>query len=263
METGTQLYTFTGEAVVTMTQTHRQQKWIQDATGAILIDDNSRIITDAYIIGEGMTDLTGTIADYFGLLQFTPTKNPVKIASPTYIPVAQTLTVDEFKSNFKDYESELIKLERVTFEAASNFANGQDYVIDQNGEKTVFRSHSFNLDYIGTAIPTAPQTITGIAIWHYEKAKIFARSKSDFVNLTSSNKTGQLLGIKAGKNSIVVEGNIKANSQVRIYDITGRQISVNKLQAGSNRIQVEKPGLYLVGYQENNKTIQSQKVIVK
>ena len=53
-------YTLNGEAVVTFVQGFRNQKFIEDGTAAILIDDNSAIISSALVAGDGITGLTGT-----------------------------------------------------------------------------------------------------------------------------------------------------------------------------------------------------------
>ncbi|MDZ4183223.1 MAG: hypothetical protein U1B83_10135, partial [Candidatus Cloacimonadaceae bacterium] len=74
--TGSTVYTLTGEAVLTFKQTFRNQKFIQDATAAILVDDLNNIITTVYNIGDGITGISGTLTEFGGMKQFTPTANP-------------------------------------------------------------------------------------------------------------------------------------------------------------------------------------------
>jgi hypothetical protein len=54
-------YTLNGEAVVTFVQGFRNQKFIEDGTAAILVDDNNGVITSALAAGDGITGLTGTL----------------------------------------------------------------------------------------------------------------------------------------------------------------------------------------------------------
>ena len=55
---GTTVYKLTGEAFLTFQQTYRNQKFIQDATGGILVDDNTAKITTTYNLGDGITGIT-------------------------------------------------------------------------------------------------------------------------------------------------------------------------------------------------------------
>ena len=67
-------YKITGEVVITgLNATQRGQKYIQDASAAVLIDDPTGIITTTYALGDGITGLTGTLVDYFEMLEFVPT----------------------------------------------------------------------------------------------------------------------------------------------------------------------------------------------
>ena len=72
----TEVYKLTGEAVLTLKATSRNAKYIQDATGAILIDDASGKITTNYNLGDGITGITGTLALFQNMLQFTPIGDP-------------------------------------------------------------------------------------------------------------------------------------------------------------------------------------------
>ncbi|HPR27419.1 chitobiase/beta-hexosaminidase C-terminal domain-containing protein, partial [Lentimicrobium sp.] len=62
------IYRLTGEAVLTYQSTERNVKYIQDATGAILIDDPAGIITTTYNLYDGITGITGTLGTFNGML---------------------------------------------------------------------------------------------------------------------------------------------------------------------------------------------------
>ena len=70
------LYRLTSEVLVTFTQSYRHQKFVQDSTAGILIDDNNGIITTEYQIGDGITNLTGTLSEFGGMLELVPVADP-------------------------------------------------------------------------------------------------------------------------------------------------------------------------------------------
>ena len=72
-------YLYTGRATVTYTQSNRNQKFIQDSTAAIVIDDNNGVIVSSMLQGDAVTNLKGKLTSYYGLLQFVPTENPTDI----------------------------------------------------------------------------------------------------------------------------------------------------------------------------------------
>ena len=158
LRTGTfgQSYVVTGEVILTFKQSFRNQKYIQDATAAILIDDPSGIITSSYAVYDGITGITGTLNEFDGMMQFTPLVNPGIATSNNNTITPQVITLNDLSDNFEDYESELVKIMNVTFtNAGSNFANGTAYPIT-DGSKALFdfRTTFYDVDYIGQLIPT-------------------------------------------------------------------------------------------------------------
>lgn len=151
-------YRLTGEAVLTFQQANRHQKYIQDATAAIVIDDPSGIITTTYNLYDGITGIAGTLSVYAGLLQFVPLADPGAATSHnnTIVPVTRTLatiTSDDQAKLLKIYSVTLIPNETGLFlAAAENIA-----ATDASGTG-VMRTFP-NTDYAGTAIPTDPVDI--------------------------------------------------------------------------------------------------------
>ena len=68
------IYNLTSEVIVTFTQSFRNQKYIQDDTAGILIDDYDNVISSAYVAGDAVTGLQGTITIYSNMTQFVPTQ---------------------------------------------------------------------------------------------------------------------------------------------------------------------------------------------
>ncbi|MEZ5011841.1 MAG: hypothetical protein R2744_09740 [Bacteroidales bacterium] len=62
----------------------------------------------------------------------------------------------QFKTNFEDYESELVTIEDAVFAAANGtatFADGSNYVISVGADQTVLRIHFYSTSVTGTVIP--------------------------------------------------------------------------------------------------------------
>ncbi|MEI6060384.1 MAG: T9SS type A sorting domain-containing protein [Bacteroidota bacterium] len=182
------VYTYTGQGIVTFKQTFRNQKYIQDATAAILIDDNSARITSPYEIGDAMTNVTGTVAVFNGMTQFTPESDPGLPSSTGNTITPEVVTLAQLNANWENYEAELIKVPNVTFTAPTgNFANGVIYpVTDNNSTAANFRTTFYDVDYINTAIPTAIHDLVVIPNSRIDGDQITCRSLSDFIALGST-----------------------------------------------------------------------------
>ncbi|MDD2331188.1 MAG: hypothetical protein PHI68_00905, partial [Candidatus Cloacimonetes bacterium] len=181
MSTGTTVYTVTGEVYLTFQQAFRNQKFVQDATAGILIDDFNAVISTAFNPGDGITNLTGTISEYGGMLQFVPTRNPLAASSTGNVINPQPISLAQLESNFEAYESELVKVLNVSFTAPGSFANGSMYQITDGNITFPFRTTFYDVDYIGTVIPETAKDIVGIPNSRVSEGNNFtARSLADF-----------------------------------------------------------------------------------
>ncbi len=187
LPTGSTVYTLTGEAVLTFQQTFRNQKYIQDATAAILIDDNGAVITTAYNLYNGITGITGTLSTFGGMLQFVPIRDPGAATSTGNTIVPQQIALGQLLTNFEDYESELVEVSGVSFNATGNFANGTVYQITDGVTNFNFRTTFWDVDYISTAIPSVPKNIVGIPNSRTEGNFFTARFIADFRDVSAPN----------------------------------------------------------------------------
>lgn len=157
MPTGATVYRLTGEAVLTFQQANRNQKYIQDATAAIVIDDPSGVITTTYSLYDGITGLVGTLGAYSNLIQFTPVADPGAATSSgnVVVPVVRTsATVST------DDQAKLLKLMNVTLDATNvNFGTVAENITATDAAGTITLRTFPSTDYSGTAIPTAPVDI--------------------------------------------------------------------------------------------------------
>ncbi|HPL10699.1 MAG: chitobiase/beta-hexosaminidase C-terminal domain-containing protein [Bacteroidales bacterium] len=178
---GTEYFKVTGEVIVTFTQPFRNQKYIEDATAAILIDDLSGTIVTEYNIGDGITGIVGSITAFGNMLQFNPAFDPGAPTSTGNAILPQVITIEEMLANFEEYESELVKINGVTFsDAGEEFANGVVYPISDNSKATAnFRTTFYDVDYIGTTIPLGVGNVVGILNSRNEGDFITSRSLSD------------------------------------------------------------------------------------
>ncbi len=178
----TDYFELTGEVILTFQQTFRNQKYIQDASAAILIDDVSGKITTAYNNGDGITGITGTIAEFGNMLQFTPALNPGAATSTGNQIVPQVITINEMTTNFENYESELVKIVNASFtDAGGTFVNGTVYEIaDASMTDSSFRTTFYDVNYIGATIPSGTGAIVGILNSRTEGDYITSRFMEDF-----------------------------------------------------------------------------------
>lgn len=175
------IYELTGQAILTFQQDYRGQKYIQDATAAILIDDYDGNITTSYNLYDGITGITGELVLYGGMLQFVPISDPGAATSSGNSIAPQVVTLDDLQSGFEDYEAELIKVEGCVFtDAGATFETGEVYPIS-DGSKAIynFRTTFYAADYIDTEIPSTPMDLVMLPNSRTDGEYVSSRSLSD------------------------------------------------------------------------------------
>lgn len=233
------IYTLTGEAILTMQQDFRGQKWIEDQTGAILIDDNNGVITTTYNRYDGITGITGTLASYNGTMQFLPSEDPGAASSTGNTIEPQVITVSAFNANPEMYQSELVKFENVTYSGdATTWENGSNYTFtasDVPEDALAVRTNFYNVDYIGTDVPTARVHLVGIAGAFNGTAQMYPRDNNDIITgLAVNDLTLDLKAVKVAVANNVL--NVKGfdAKQVKIYNVNGVQVANNTFVGNLN-----------------------------
>jgi PKD repeat protein len=183
------VYTYTGQGILTFQQTFRKQKYIQDATAAILIDDNAGKITTTYNIGDAITNITGTVAVFNGMTQFTPESDPGAPASTGNTINPEIVTLADLNANWENYEAEVIKVPNVNFTSPTgNFANGIIYpVTDNAGTGANFRTTFYDVDYINTPVPIVTEDLVVIPNSRVDGDHITSRNLADMIYNSSDN----------------------------------------------------------------------------
>lgn len=194
------VYGLTNEAVLTFKQAYRNQKWIQDATAAIMIYDVDGKITTSYNIGDGIMGIAGKLTNYHGLLEFTPIQDPGtahstgNVVTPTVVNLSDLLAADTLTMYAN--QSKLIKLENVSFTEANGsikFAVGKKYKMTQGATTdSTFFCNFYDANYTATAtamvIPTGTGDVIGIAILDRGNYYITSRSSADISLINAVSK---------------------------------------------------------------------------
>ncbi|SHJ14853.1 Por secretion system C-terminal sorting domain-containing protein [Mesonia phycicola] len=263
-------YTLTSEAILTYQQNYRNQKYIEDATGAILIDDNSGVITTTYAIADGITGITGELASYNGILQFYPETDPGAASSTGNTITPQTVTIADYNTNYADYESEMIMLSGVTFvegDGTAVFATGTTYNLSNGSDQMAMYTNFWDESYIGSVIPTTASEVTGIAAKYDDGTtvtpQIFATSIEE--TLSVGNNTKSLFSLYPNPTStgyVSIETENSASVNVEIFNLLGKKvISANNVNSTLN-ISTLNTGVYLVKLTQNGVS-STKKLIIK
>lgn len=157
-------YLLNSEAIVTYLAdgNFRNQHWIQDSTGGILIDDQTLILAKTFAVGDGIGNLVGELTAFAGLLEIQPIAATAVATSVGNIPLPIDLTLSQLSASPLIYQSRLVRVSGVTFDPATgDFVNNTEYVLKQGTANFGF-SPFFNADYIGTPVPTSSKTIVGL-----------------------------------------------------------------------------------------------------
>uniref|UniRef100_UPI00286D86D9 lamin tail domain-containing protein n=1 Tax=Flavobacterium sp. TaxID=239 RepID=UPI00286D86D9 len=102
-------YQLSSNPIVSYARTARNQKYIQDATAGVLIDDNAATITTPMVIGDAVAGLKGQSVFFAGILQIVPTVNAT-VASNSNTVTVQDVTLADFQTNYANYESEMVRI---------------------------------------------------------------------------------------------------------------------------------------------------------
>lgn len=243
----TTIYKVTGECVVSWTQSSGNTKYIQDATGGLMVYDVAGKITTAFVAGNGMTGVTGTLLLYGNALELVPIKD-VAVSSTGNIVAPVTLTIPEAKANKERYESSLVLIKGLTKPTAStfwgtaktsfNFTNGLDTI--------VIRTNYTGLDFMSatTAIPTSATDYAGILCEYNGTVQLFPRSTADIGYVSSVKNVETNAGVY-GSNGML---HVKAlqGQLIEVYTIMGRKVLNSIATDGINEFQLSKNQILLV-----------------
>ncbi|MBK6264871.1 choice-of-anchor J domain-containing protein [Marivirga sp. S37H4] len=176
-----------GEVYVSyVTGNGRNQFFVQDATGGLLVDDNAATFDPVAEIGDGIINFEADLTTFSGVLQAVPTAYPgINSTANTITPIVVSIT--DFTGDIDTYESRLIQLSEVTFESANGtntFADVVESNLSDGTNTLMFDADNgnfdfTNIDYNTEVIPFGRFDVIGIAREASGTAKITSRTFAD------------------------------------------------------------------------------------
>ncbi|MFN3640176.1 MAG: T9SS type A sorting domain-containing protein [Flavobacterium sp.] len=260
-------YQINSQPVVTYARATRNQKYVQDATAAVLIDDVDGIIPNTYNIGDAMSGLTGRTSLFSGLLQFTPSAN-ASLASTGNNVVPQVVTLSDLIDNLESYESELVQINNVTFadgDGTNVFVSppNTNYAFTNGTETVNFRTLFAEANYIGSLIPVGPTSFAALVGNFNGAPQVTARSSND---LTLSIRNNSIEGLKIYPNPVTdgilyISTPANADKSISVYDVLGKEVLTTTTSYEAVNVSGLMKGIYMVRITENSKTATLKLVI--
>ncbi|NBX37841.1 MAG: choice-of-anchor D domain-containing protein [Flavobacteriia bacterium] len=181
-------------------------RYIQDATAGIACYGNN---LSGIALGDSIT-ATGVLFDFSGLLELSPTNSftnhgPVTQNVPQVIPITSAGEL---------LESQLVRIENVTFVQTGSFAAGNSTVQITSGGNTLDVRINGTTNIDGTSIPAGAVTITGLLGQFNANYQIVPRSLADIVPYVAPARE---INVKINGNTVLdngtyVIGNTAANT---------------------------------------------------
>jgi hypothetical protein len=261
-------YQISSNPVITYSRSNRNQKYIQDSSAAILIDDNDGIMPFATgpIQGDALSSLVGLTSIFNGVLQLTPVQ-AATVASSGNTVTPQVVTASAINANIEAYESELVQINTASFTEADGstvFASGANYTLN-DGSDIVFRTLFNEADYIGQTIPSGTANRVVLVTKFNSTAQVVARSLSDVTLSTKSfDKINglQMYPNPVSGNALNIVSDKNAEMQVQIFDMLGKQVLDAAVANNTVNIGNLESGIYLVKINEDGVTA-TRKLVVK
>ncbi|MCL9809555.1 T9SS type A sorting domain-containing protein [Flavobacterium luminosum] len=251
--------------------TYRKQKYVQDASAGILIDDNTPETTNptlsGMVIGDAISGLKGQTTNYNGVLQFVPIVDAT-VASSGNVITPEVVTVPTLKTGWENYESELVLVKQLTFQANAQgtpFQAGTNYDVAQPDlENMIFRTLFAEADYINQNIPSTPYDIVLLVAEFNNTPQVVARSLADIT--LSNNKFDNIAGLQVypnpAKTNLFVTSNSFAEKQVVLYDVLGKVALKAKVTNQPISVTSLPKGVYIAKITEEGKTA-TRKVVIE
>lgn len=259
-------YQVSSTPVISYARTTRNQKYIQDASAGILIDDLPGTITTTMVAGDAISGLKGQTSLFSGVLQILPLENATVASSGNTI-TPQVVTAADIAANIETYESELVQINNASFTAADGtvvFVTNTNNTLN-DGSDIIFRTMFAEADYIGQVIPSGAANRVLLVAEFNGTAQVVARSLADVT--LSSNSFDAINGLSMypnplSGNTLFLTSTANAPMTVQIFDLLGKEVV--KADVVNNTVNVAKltAGVYVVKITEEGKTA-TRKLVIK
>ena len=285
-------YNLTGTAVVShvriptatvLVATTRNQKFIQDQTGGILIDDSAGKITSTLVEGDAITNIPGQLVPYNGILEFVPLQNQAAVSQNNTI-VPEPVSLTDFNANVNNYECELLQFNNITIDgtvastgvwtalaAGAVFTTATSYRVTDGTTTSILRTGFNEADYIGTAVPTTG--FSAIALGYdnvntttsVSTPQFIVRKLADF-STSMNTQNNEIAGLKVYPNPVSngvlqIESNANTLKTIALFDVLGKQVLTTSKENSTINVSNLKGGIYILKITEAGKTAVSKLVI--
>ncbi len=269
------IYSITGEVVMTFKQTNRNQKFVQDASGAILIDDQTGAITTAYNIGDGITGISGKLTTYFGMYQFVPIQDAGAATSTANVITPLDVTIAQMQDTiaFLQHQSKLVRIVGVKFTDANGtvaFNTNKNYRLTVGATTdSTFKTSFYATNYIttpATALPQGTGTITGITQFLRSQYKITARDLADMAIVQGVNENANESAINIYPNPAknFVNVSLDGTYDIKVLSVLGQHVYSQNNASGLVRIdcaQLGKGVFFIQARNAKNESITKRVVV--
>lgn len=262
------IYTLSNEAIITQTQSFRNQKWIQDASAAIVIDDPSGVVTTASTIGDGLSGISGRLNEFNGLLQFTPTTDTGAPSSTGNAVTPQAVTIAMLNANPENFESEFVEIQNAVFSNADGttaFANNVEQAFTVATAAYNMRPAS-GASYIATVIPAGVTSIAGVILQRNNtEYTISPRNSGDISTLSTDTTTKAVFSIypnpvKSGGFNVVSSSGEQVD--ITLYSVLGQEVGSFRNVTSTINVNSLNAGVYIVKIAQGS-SIETRKLIVE
>ncbi|WP_053976943.1 T9SS type A sorting domain-containing protein [Mangrovimonas xylaniphaga] len=255
-------YELLSTPTITYTRTFRNQKYIQDASAGILIDDNAGIITTSFTEGNGISGLVGQAIEYNGVLELVPMQDASVATGSAVTP--EIVTIATLLTNWEDYESELVEIVDATFtDAGATFASASNYDLS-DGSTINFRTNFSEADYIGTTIPSGAVPVVALVNEFNGTPQITSRSLMDMTLSVNQfeNLEFSLYPNPTNSGFVTISTAYQGDISVTVLDMLGKNVFNSEVLNGQLNVSTLAPGLYLLKLEQNNASV-TKKLIIK
>lgn len=216
---------------VTFVYRNGKNIYIQDATGGLLIYDNTSVITNNYNEGDVISNgICGTYTLYSGLVEMIPTRNTAAASSNTGTVIPTIASVEDIAAFYYQYESKLVKIENVTFPDGGAFttASATNANIEQAGESMQVRNTFKTLDM---TLPAGYQAdVIGFVLQYNGNYQIAPRNNNDIIAHTEvldTTETPEISVVKLTNDMYAVSITCSTPNAVIYYTMDGSEPTEN------------------------------------
>jgi hypothetical protein len=260
-------YQVSSTPVISYARTTRNQKYIQDSSAAILIDDVPGTISTTMVADDAISGLKGQTSVFNGVLQLLPLENATVASSGNTI-TPQVVTAADITANIEMYESKLVQINNASFTSADGTVA---FVFNTNnnlndGSTIVFRTMFAEADYIGQVIPSGAANRLVLVAEFNGTAQVVARSLADVtlsVDSFNSIKGFATYPNPVTSDNVTITSNSAENKQVAIFNVLGKKVISTHFTGTKSDINVANlaSGIYILKVTEGTKTATSKLII--